>query len=57
MGFCLSAPTQLFETSASARTVSIGGLLAEGQTPAALGETLRRRDAKEISGSLDPSEL
>jgi hypothetical protein len=39
MGRCFSVPTELFETAAPATNASIGGLLAEGQTPAALGET------------------
>jgi hypothetical protein len=35
MGLCFSAPPELLETPAPATTAGIGGLLAEGQTPAA----------------------
>jgi hypothetical protein len=42
MGLCCSAVAQLRYPSVRSRSRSIGGLLAEGQTPAARGGTTRR---------------
>jgi hypothetical protein len=49
MGLCFSAPPDLFGTLAPATSARIGGLLAEGQTPAALSDTARRCDSKVTS--------
>jgi hypothetical protein len=41
MGLCCSAVVQLSESTVAPRNISIGGLLAAGQTPCLRGDTLR----------------